>query len=120
MMNAERRRLRRRGRELSRGLGGRAGFFFRRGRSGAVAALFLATRALLLRELDRLADAVAEVEELGPAGLAAALHHHLADERRVQREDALDAFVVDDAAYGERLAGPAPALHDHGAGEDLD
>src|SRR5262249_35028091 len=50
----------------------------------------------------------------------AALHGHLRDERRMQREDSLDAFVVHDAANGERLVDPAALAHDDGAAEDLD
>src|SRR5215204_6531401 len=119
------------------GIGSRSGRALRRRGGGELALLrcrarllgrgrrlfagaFLLADPLLLRELDRLADALAEVEELRPAGLAAALHRHLADERRVQREDALDALVVHDAPDGERLVDPPALLHDDRAGENLD
>src|SRR5690349_11290828 len=49
---------------------------------------------LLLGQADGLADAVAEIEELGPARFAATLHDQLGDEGGVNREDTLDAFVV--------------------------
>src|SRR5581483_9901601 len=82
-------------------------------------AFVLLLRAALLDEADGLAHAVAQVEELCPAVLAAAADGHLRDERRMQREDALDAFVVDDAPDGEGFVDPRPLLHDHRAGEDL-
>ena len=76
-----------------------------------------------LADLDQpggLADAVPQVEQLGPAGLAAPLDGHLADVRAVQREDAFHALVVHDPADGEHLVDAPPLLHDDGAAERLD
>ena len=58
----------------------------------------------LRAERGRLADAVAQVVQLGPADRAGALHLDLGDLRRVQREDALDALALHDAADREHLA----------------
>src|SRR5438552_6878378 len=59
---------------------------------------------LALAQLGRLADAVAQVEQLRPPHLAGPLHLDLGDLRRVDREDALDALALHDAADGEHLA----------------
>src|SRR5262249_41364607 len=81
---------------LARGAGQFALFFLRLGgrRGGNLARL---------GKTDGLADAVAEIEELGATGFAAALHDDLGNERGMDREDTLDAFVVDDAADREGL-----------------
>src|SRR5262245_31773556 len=80
--------------------------------------LFLA--GLLLAKADSLADAVAEVVELGPAGHAAALHLDLGDLGRVERELALNPFTRHDAADGEHLATAAARATDDSAAENLD
>src|SRR5260221_575313 len=75
-------------------------------------------RPILLRNLallgktSRLADAVAEIEELGPAGFTAALHSHLRDKRGMQWEDSFDAFVIDDSANGEGFVDARTLPHD--------
>src|SRR3954471_2303091 len=81
---------------------------------------FLLADGALLGELDRLAHAVAQVEQLGTTRLTTTLHGHLADERRVQREDTLNAFVVHDAPDGEHLVDALALLHEHHAAENLD
>jgi len=48
-----------------------------------------------------LADAVSQEVEFGSAGLASADNLDIGDLRAVQREDALDALVVDDPPNGE-------------------
>ena len=85
-----------------------------------LAAVRLGALGLALAQARRLADAVAQVVQLGPADRAGALHLDLGDLRRVQREDALDAFALDDAADGEHLAHALAAAGDHHAAEDLD
>src|SRR5262249_29218046 len=74
---------------------------------------------LALAQPGRLADALAEVVQLRPPNLAGALHLDLGDLRRVQREDALDALALDDAADGEHLAHALVAHADDDALEDL-
>src|SRR5262249_29574913 len=74
---------------------------------------------LALAEAGRLADAVAEVVELGAADHAGALHFHLGDLRRVQRENTFHAFALHDAANGEALTHAFAAAGDHRAAEDL-
>src|SRR4051794_454381 len=89
------------------------GFRLFRGRGAGLPHLgVVALDLALLGEADCLADAVAQVEELRPAGLATATYDDLRDEWRVQREDALDAFVVHDPADGERLVDPAALAHE--------
>src|SRR5438045_8569912 len=68
----------------------------------------------------RLALQVAQEVELGAADLGGAQHVDLVDDRRVQREDALDALPERHLADGEGRA-RAPAVHaaDH-AFEHLD
>ncbi len=60
---------------------------------------------LLLVDAGGLALAIAEVVELGPPHRAFALHLDPVDDRRVEREDALDADAARDLADGEGLAG---------------
>jgi len=67
-----------------------------------------------------LADAIAQVVELGATDPGAALHVHLRDEWRMQRINALDAFIIHDAADGKRLVDSAALAHDDGAGKHLD
>src|SRR6185503_9203592 len=55
-----------------------------------------------------------------PAGFTAATNDYFCDERGMDREDAFDAFVVHNSAYGEGLVDAVALLHDHRAGEDLD
>jgi hypothetical protein len=75
--------------------------------------------AVPLAELDGLAGPVAQVIELGPPFFAAADRLDVDDVRRMQREDALDALIVDDPADGEgRVDAPAFARDDR-AGEYL-
>ena len=73
-----------------------------------------------LLQADGLADAVAEVVELRPAGDARPLHHDLGDPRRVEGELPLHPLALHDAADGEHLAGAGAAAGDHDAAEDLD
>src|SRR5262245_39396015 len=74
---------------------------------------------LPLAQAGRLADAVAQVIQLGPADPAGALHLDARDARRVQRENALDALALHDAPHRERGAPALAALRDHHAGVDL-
>ena len=52
----------------------------------------------VVANLGRLADAIAEVVELRAANQTGLLHHDLGDSRRMDREDALDAFALDELA----------------------
>src|SRR5262249_51641413 len=90
------------------------------GVGGAAGHQQFAALALALAQAGRLADAVAQVVQLGPADLAGALHLDLGDARRVQREDALHALALHDPADSERLAQPLALAGDHHALEDLD
>src|SRR5688572_25679277 len=54
-----------------------------------------------------LADAVAQVVQLGPADPAGALDLDLGNLRRVEGEDALDPLALDNAADRKHLARPA-------------
>ena len=78
-----------------------------------------AQRVALLLDLGGLADAVAEVVELGPAHVAAADDLDLGDDRGVDREGALDADAVADLAHGEGLAHTGALAADDDALEDL-
>ncbi len=75
---------------------------------------------LFLHERGTLADALAEVGELGAADTAGALHLHLVHARGVRGENALHAFAVADAADGEHLVQPVAAAPDDDARENLD
>src|SRR5690349_4568269 len=78
----------------------RGGSEFRAGsarRTSLAFAVFLLLFALF-GKTNRLADAIAEIVELGATVFAAATHNHLGNEWRMNREDTLDAFVVHDAA----------------------
>ena len=68
----------------------------------------------------RFAGAVAEVIQLRAADAALAFYFQLFDFWRVERENTFDAFVIHNAADGERLVDAVPFFHDHGAGENLD
>src|SRR6185295_19436817 len=54
-----------------------------------------------LGDTRRLSGAAAQIIELGPAHVAAADHLDMVDDRRIEREDALDAFAEADLADGE-------------------
>src|SRR3954464_8449657 len=81
-----------------------------RSRCGRRAAFLL--RPALLHQTRGLADALAQVVQLGPAALAAALDRHAGDERRVEWIDALNAFIVHNPADGEGRVDAAALLHD--------
>ena len=67
----------------------------------------------------RLADAIAQEVQLGAARLALARRHDVLDARVVQREHALDAFALHDAAHRDRAADAAALVRDHRADEQL-
>src|SRR6478609_4900965 len=67
-----------------------------------------------------LAAAIAEVVEAGAAHFGLLLDLDLLDVRRVDREHALDALAVADAADGEILVDAAALVGDDDAGENLD
>src|SRR5438093_3798304 len=77
-----------------------AGALLRRGghRHAVAVGARLGDLLLLLADAGRLADTVAQIEELRPADAAGALDFDLGDLWRVHREDALDAFALHDAA----------------------
>src|SRR4051794_41530376 len=81
----------------------------RLGRSGA---LFL--------HLCGFSDPIAQVVQLCPADVATGGDLDLGDDRRVDREGALDAHAEADLADRERLPGTASLPADHDALEDLD
>src|SRR5579862_2182911 len=81
---------------LGVGVGGRTG-------RGALAAGVLAPA---LGDARRFAPAAAQVIELGAAHVAAAHHLDRGDARRMQWEDALDAFAVGDLAQREVRVDP--------------
>src|SRR5262249_30474031 len=66
------------------------------------------------------ADALPQVIKLGPADTAGAVHLDFGNFGRVQREDAFDAFTLNDAANGEHLAHAAASAGDDRAGVNLD
>src|SRR5262249_38307883 len=67
---------------------------------------------LLLGDARRLAAATAQVIELRAAHLAAAYDLDRVDERRVEREHALDAFAVGNLAHREALVEAAARARD--------
>src|SRR5947209_4313800 len=67
---------------------------------------------LLLGDARRLAAAAAQVIELRTAHLAAAHDLDRVDERRVEREHALDAFAVGNLAHREALVQAAARARD--------
>src|SRR6185437_2247218 len=75
---------------------------------------------LFLHQRRALAETLAEVSQLRAANRTLAFHFNLVHTRRMHRENALHALAVADAAHGERLVQPAPALADHHARENLD
>ncbi len=75
--------------------------------------------AVALCELDSLAGSVAEVIEFGPSGFAASHGLNAQHVGRMQREDPLDAFVADHAAYGKSLVDAAALASYDGAAEYL-
>src|SRR5690625_3261004 len=77
-------------------------------RLGGGAVLFLAAEVDL--EAGCLAAEVAEVVQLGATGAAAAHDLDVADEGRVQRENALDTFTGADLADGDRAGGTLAVL----------
>ena len=77
-------------------------------------------RLFFLHQRRALAEALAQIGQLGAADRAFALDFHLVHARRVQRENALHAFAVADAADGEHLVQPATAPANDHAGKNLD
>jgi DNA polymerase III subunit delta' len=73
-----------------------------------------------LHEESALADAFAEVVQLGAANLAFVGHFDLGDPWGVNREDALDAFAVRDLADGESGVHAGSAFCEDDACENLD
>ena len=73
-----------------------------------------------LGDAGRLSAAVAQVIELGATDLAAADDLDRIDQRRVDREDALDALAVGDLADREGLVQPAAGARDADALVGLD
>lgn len=71
-------------------------------------------------EATGLAGAVAQVVELGTTRIRAAEDFELGDHRGVDRELALDADFLDDAADGDHLVDAAALAGDENAVEDLD
>src|SRR5262249_43365279 len=76
-------------------------------------------RGPLLLHASRLALALAQVVELGPADLGLLHDLDLLDRLRVEGEDALDALAERDLAHGDRGPRPAAPQPDHDAFEDL-
>src|SRR4051812_8105331 len=77
-------------------------------------------RLLALLHARRLALQLAQEIQLGAADLRGAHHFDLVDDRRVQREDALDALPERHLAHGERGPGAAAVHANHHAFEHLD
>ena len=75
--------------------------------------------AVPVGQLDGLAGPIAQVIELGPPLFAAADRLDVEDVGRIQREDALDALVVDDPADREGRADAPAFARDDRAGEYL-
>ena len=69
-------------------------------------------RILALGDAGRLAAATAQIIQLGAADLAAADHFDGFDQRRIDREDALDALAIGDLAHGEILVDAAAGAAD--------
>lgn len=74
---------------------------------------------LALAQTSGLPNAVAEIVELGAARSTGALNFDLGDLRRVEREDALDAFTLNDAADSKRFADTAAFARYDRTREDL-
>ncbi len=74
---------------------------------------------VFLRQSYGFSGAFSQVVKFGTFGFAAAQRPDVEDVRTIQREGALDAFVVDDSADGEHLIYPPAFACDDGAGEDL-
>src|SRR5262249_30510981 len=72
----------------------------------------LALDLLALEDTARLGAAPEQIMELGAAPLAPARHLERLDQRRVHREDALDALAVRDLPHGEVLVAPAAGSPD--------
>src|SRR5579863_4125676 len=62
----------------------------------------------------------AQIVKLGAADLAGAYHVDMVDDRRAQREDALDAVAKTDFADGDGLAHAGILAGEHGAFKNLD
>src|SRR5581483_6629874 len=71
-----------------------------------------APRLLALDNARRLAAAAAQVIELGAAHAAPSHHLDRVDQRRMDREDALDALAVGNLTHGEVLVEPAARAAD--------
>ena len=72
----------------------------------------LALHLLALGDAGRLAAPAAQIIELGPAHPAAPHHLDRVDQRRMDREDALDALAIGNLAHGEILVQPAARAAD--------
>src|SRR5690606_39725046 len=68
----------------------------------------------------RLAGALSEVVQLRPSDVAPPHHLDLVDDRRVEREHALDSHSEADLAHGERGGGATTVAGDDHALENLD
>jgi len=75
--------------------------------------------AVLLGQSYGFAGALSQVIEFRAFGFTASQRPDVEDVRTIQRESALNAFVVDDSADGEHLIYPPAFAGDDGAGEDL-
>jgi len=75
--------------------------------------------AVSLGQFDGFARPLAEEIELGPAFLAAPDRLDIQNVRRMERENALYAFVIDDSTNGEGLVNPPSFPGDDRAGKDL-
>jgi hypothetical protein len=73
-----------------------------------------------LRKFDGLSGSLAEVVEFGLSSFSASDGFYVDDVGRVEWEDSLDAFVIDDAADGEVFVYATAFAGDNGAGENLD
>src|SRR5215210_5105214 len=106
---------------LARHLGVRSGRFGRRGivQEAGLDDLLRLARVATLAHTRALADAAAQVVELGAAHVAAGGDLDALDLRRVQRERALDAHAEGLLAHGERLADTFALALDDDALEDL-
>jgi len=72
-----------------------------------------------LTNLPSLANALAQVVQLGAADLAATTNNDINDVGRMIKEGSLDAFVGHDAANGELLVHAATATGNDDSVEDL-
>jgi hypothetical protein len=75
--------------------------------------------AVPLGESDGFAGSLAEEIKLGPAFLTASDRLNIQNVRRVQREDSLHAFVVDDSTDSKALVNTPAFPADHRPGKDL-